>query len=218
MIATIATGHVPYALTAALTTLSWAGLGETLASVFRETPALQPGLPADPTTQTPAASQLHDLRPRRAPAAPEVLDSASTPLARTLQQERETLATLRRSIQQLFAQTPFETGHPHPAEALLARVWQEPQVAARRIGHLLGDASWRGRADLLRCLGHVPAAGGPGLRWVRNALRSADPDLREAALYALEWWNTPAGWRLLATHRDPDPYLARYVEQLLDQG
>lgn len=118
-------------------------------------------------------------------------------------------------LERVLRSQAFETGMHHPAVDFLREAWTyDPEGIEAEVGRILSVGKWRG-PDLIRCLAWVPAAAGPGLRWVADALKHEDADWRDAAIYALEHWETPAGWDLLRQHEDPDPHLASYARDLL---
>ena len=131
-----------------------------------------------------------------------------------------TSAGFRRRLLAALEAQPVEDGTWHPAEDVLRwAVGSFPLEAGRWVSDVYLDLSDQPdvAAGLLQCLSRLAssAVGAWGARLVKNGLRHQDVAVREAAVIAAEAWGEPALLDLLRTHREPEGWLAEYVEQVL---
>lgn len=125
----------------------------------------------------------------------------------------------RRLLAALVAQ-PVEDGMWHPAEDVLRwAVGSFPVEAGRWVSDVHLDLSDKPdvAAGLMQCLARLAFSdvGTWGPRLVKNGLRHRDVAVREATVIAIESWGQPGLLELLRAHREPEAWLADYVEQVL---
>ena len=116
-----------------------------------------------------------------------------------------------------------EDGATHPAQEILrdAVLGYSRDETSRWLTELLSASDPSRRAGILQCLGRLeqPEAIQVGKRLVLNALRSADVEVRAAAISTIEQWATHDILDALRNHRETIPWLRRYVQQVLhDHG
>ncbi|RJP38960.1 MAG: hypothetical protein C4547_03960 [Phycisphaerales bacterium] len=146
------------------------------------------------------------------------------PLRTIQQQDIDSLdSEARRFRRQLVAaleEDPIEDGVSHPAERLIEQAFCDDADRAR--GWLSDALSAISpvrpgtAASLLRCIGRIDYAqtGAWGLGVAADALRHGDPEVRDAAIRALESWGGNDCLVMLRGHHDPEAWLRSYVEQV----
>ena len=134
----------------------------------------------------------------------------------------ERVEELRRDIQALIETEPIEDGIRHPAERRLKdELSGNPVIAPNVIQHLFDE--WRERpvlaSALLRCVGRCDASvvGQWGVALASDALSHKNVEVRDAGVSALELWGGEEARQVLQVHteREPVPYLASYMKQVV---
>lgn len=128
-------------------------------------------------------------------------------------------ARLRYALSSSIADQFVEDGWTHPAQAVLEEHLAHHGVEA------LEDVVWvfekldnYRRAALMKCLGRLEWPVAVDRRMLDLAVRSLaskDLELRDATVCALERWESQEALAVLRSHRDPVPWLAAYVAQVL---
>jgi hypothetical protein len=121
------------------------------------------------------------------------------------------------TLAERLATNPYEAGEPHPLVPELTAGLAEHTAAQVREVVALFERRPDLRADLLRCLGRLPAdAAASGLlSLLTHALALPSLRVRGAAVRALEDWGSAAAWEVLRRHEEPDARLADYVRRVL---
>lgn len=113
-----------------------------------------------------------------------------------------------------IATEPVEDGMSHPAEKFIAAFAEKHGAAGVRSAiRELGTS--RLTADFLRLLGRAARLdGGTRAEILRDALKSSDLEIRDAAVQAAESWNDRALAAILRTHREQVPWFADYLQRV----
>jgi hypothetical protein len=130
--------------------------------------------------------------------------------------DRREVDNLEAQLVSAFEEFEVEDGYEHPAERLMeSALRQNPETKSTLLG-LFRDPYFRHRTALLRCIGRLPAeiAGTWGIGMVAEALQDSDLTLRDAALRAIEHWETAEAMTLIRDYRDPHPWLEQYVGRI----
>jgi hypothetical protein len=124
---------------------------------------------------------------------------------------------LKSRLHFLFDAEPVEDGRTHAAEQVIYQALRQHKKATIWLLELANDVAYVHRVALLRCLGRMPAdlVGSWGLSVMSQALGSDDVEVRDAAICAFELWGTREAAEVLRAHHDPEPWLARYAEAVL---
>ena len=120
-----------------------------------------------------------------------------------------------------FEVEPVEDGIAHPAEHILedALHTADQRSLLSRVGALCADTTRPSfAASTLRCLGRLQSPGSSVWRAgvVRAALASPAAELRDAAVQAAESWGDPHLVQVLRSHRETEPWLSRYVREVIE--
>ena len=123
-----------------------------------------------------------------------------------------------------FEVEPVEDGIAHPAEHILHILEEALHTADQRsllgrVGALCADTTRPSIvASTLRCLGRLQSPGSSVWRAavVRAALASSAAELRDAAVQAAESWGDPQLVQVLRSHRETEPWLSRYVREVIE--
>lgn len=135
----------------------------------------------------------------------------------TIMDQRWRLAA--RDLKAAFEAEPVEDGLKHPGEGILGTVLSEhPKEGAVWICSLIVEAGNPAFAsDVLRCLGRLKAPA--TLEWrkslIRSALNDRDPEVRDAAIQAVENWGDSGLLSELETHAEPLDWLRIYLERVV---
>lgn len=120
-----------------------------------------------------------------------------------------------------FEDSSVEDGTGHHAELIIANALV--QAGDRRALHwfknFCTDASQPGFASsVLRCLARVDSIGTESWRaaLVRDGLAADSVEMRDAAIQAAESWGDSNLIAILIAHSDPEPWLQRYVLDVID--
>lgn len=120
-----------------------------------------------------------------------------------------------------FEEEPFEAGMDHAADAIIEEALRS--AADTRIFEWLWalclDPVYSGiSASVLCCLGRqahpIPMAWGTEL--VRSALNMEDAEIRDAAVQAAEFWGGQDIRHGLKAHREPLPWLGKYIQGVVE--
>lgn len=116
---------------------------------------------------------------------------------------------------------PVEDGIAHPGEHILEDALRtaDQQSALGRISELCADPTRPGfAASTLRCLGRLQSPGSSVWRAavIRAALASPAVELRDAAVQAAESWSDQDLVQVLRSHRETQPWLNRYVKEVIE--
>ena len=120
-----------------------------------------------------------------------------------------------------FEVEPVEDGIAHPAEHILedALHTADQRSLLGRVGALCADTTRSSfAASTLRCLGRLHSPGSSVWRAavIRAALASPAAELRDAAVQAAESWGDPQLVQVLRSHRETEPWLSRYVREVIE--
>ena len=130
---------------------------------------------------------------------------------------QEILDQLRDELLALLRRIPFEPGYDHPAQEILSRTLRKPG-GPQAIAQVMEDPRRpRFADDILGCLGQMDSPGDPEWRQqvLRSALQSDDPRIRDAAICAADLWQDPGTLPVLEAHQEPTGYLARQLEEMI---
>jgi len=117
-----------------------------------------------------------------------------------------------------LAQEPVVDGFNHPAEPILERAFErQPERLAHRFERLISEHLDSSKvADILRLFARLrPYRSEWRQQIVRTALGSSSPDVRDAAIQAIESWGEPGLTDLLRSHTDTADWLAQYAAGVL---
>jgi hypothetical protein len=119
-----------------------------------------------------------------------------------------------KELRSALAQDPVVDGFKHAAEPILERAFaREPEKLAYWFEGLIME---RPDADLLRLLARFkPYTPQWRQQIVRAALGSSSPDVRDAAMQAVESWAEPQLVDLLRSHTETARWLAEYAAQVV---
>lgn len=123
-----------------------------------------------------------------------------------------------KDLDSALAQDPVVDGFKHPAEPILVRAFaREPEKLGYWFERSLTEHSDASKiADILRVLARFKPC---TPRWrqqiVRAALASRSPDVRDAAIQAVESWAEAELTDLLRSHTETAPWLADYVARVV---
>ena len=126
-----------------------------------------------------------------------------------------------RELRAGFHNRPLENGLDHPAEGTLIQAIEilGPDTVLPWITEYLAEPSYQFQADLITCLSRIVPPGHTD--WpasvVALGLGSADLSVRDAAASAAENWLNPQVVQILQDHREPEPFLAKTIREILRQ-
>ena len=119
-----------------------------------------------------------------------------------------------------FAAEPFEDGMDHEAEQILVRAFMS--IEAKHLLTWLTDFSTdlsrpNLASSILRCLGRLNNPGTQGWRTqlISDALAKGTPEIRDAAVQAVEQWDESGLASVLKSHNEPLPWLQDYIRDVL---
>ena len=120
-----------------------------------------------------------------------------------------------------FEVEPVEDGIAHPAEHILEDALHTAgqRSVLSRVGALCTNPTRPSfAASSLRCLGRLQSPGSSVWRAgvVRAALASPAAELRDAAVQAAESWGDPQLVQVLRSHRETEPWLSRYLREVIE--
>ena len=118
-----------------------------------------------------------------------------------------------------FAAEPFEDGMDHEAEQTLERAFKniEAQYLLIWLADFCTDVTNPNLASsILRCLGRL----NPGTQvWrtqlISDALAKGTPEIRDAAVQAVEQWDEAGLASILKSHHEQLPWLQDYIRDVL---
>ena len=158
---------------------------------------------------------LFEIRPS---GEKDGLEAAAAQKALIEDQERERLAN---RLWMAFAADPLEDGMSHPAEEIIGEALRstedKPVLDWFRTFSL--DAERPGfAASVLRCLGRQTTPPGTDL-WrtelVKAGLDMDDIEIRDAAVQAAESWGDRSLADVMKAHRESEPWLQEYIENVI---
>ncbi len=125
------------------------------------------------------------------------------------------------SLYSAFDAEPFEDGMDHPADQIIENALRSTsdERILEQFGALCLDIERPSFASsILRCLGRQTDIGNAAWRAgvVRNALATADIEIRDAAVHAAESWGGAKIVDVLMSHNEPEPWLRDYVREVID--
>lgn len=115
-----------------------------------------------------------------------------------------------------------EDGFDHPAEDIIKRALenQEEETSLWLRTLVSGDRSGSLIAPVVQCTGRVVEEACP--RWAldlfHEALSHDDPEVREAAVVALEGCEADEAIAILEKHEETEPWLKSYIQKILQHG
>jgi len=110
---------------------------------------------------------------------------------------------------------PIESGWDHPAEGPL-RDFLIEHGAATICGTIFHGQHRAALADFIRLLGRMELVDADvRSSIVRQGLRAASVEIRDAAVQAAELWGDPASLECLRDHEETTPWLADYLGRVL---
>lgn len=121
-------------------------------------------------------------------------------------------------LMSLFEGEPLESGVEHAAESVLAHlVRTAPTIAMDVATRILADSEELVAPQLIRCVGRLVSARAEAvfMPMVKDALKSSEISMRDAAVRALEGWGTPGAVHALAGYEEPVPWLRDYAVRVL---
>ena len=130
------------------------------------------------------------------------------------------LKSLLTELEADFAAEPFEDGMDHEAEQTLVRAFAN--IEAQYLLTLLTDfctdvTKPNFSASILRCLGRLNDPGTQAWRTqlISDALAKGNPEIRDAAVQAVEQWDEPRLASVLKSHQEQLPWLQDYIRDVL---
>ncbi len=120
-----------------------------------------------------------------------------------------------------FETAPLEDGMDHPAEKIIEQALQsnESHCVLEELRSLSLDAAHPSfAASVLRCLGRQQNPGTDTWRTdlVRDGLTVDDAEIRDATVYAAEWWGGREMRNVLQSHSEPEPWLRDYIRNVIE--
>ena len=148
-------------------------------------------------------------------AGPELVTLQRVPVE---DQKQQQLATW---LWAAFESEPLEDGMDHPAEEIIERALQsnESQCVLEALRALSLDVAHPSfAASVLRCLGRQQNPGTDTWRTdlVRDGLDVDDVEIRDAAVYAAEWWGGREMRNVLQSHSEPELWLRDYIRDVIE--
>lgn len=129
---------------------------------------------------------------------------------------------LLRQVGMALDAEPLEAGMDHRAESVLAEALKgsAPSGMFDAVRDCCLSADGRvAAADLLRCLARLSEPGTD--RWradlIRDALKTGEVEVRDAALEAAEAWKSRSMLEVLRSHVDPDPELRGEISEIVGE-
>ena len=129
-------------------------------------------------------------------------------------------AKFERDLEASFRAAPVESGVAHLADRIVEDALRV--VPGELVYDFLGEyfrnaESPSFAADALRCLTRLarPATAEWRARIVREALASADQEIRGCAIQAAESWEDSGLAEILRAHEEPKAYLREYLQDVL---
>ena len=125
------------------------------------------------------------------------------------------------SLHSAFEAEPFEDGMDHPADRIIENALRSTrdERILEQFGALCLDIERPSFASsILRCLGRQTNIGSAAWRagLVRNALATADIEIRDAAVQAAESWGGTEIVDILISHNEPEPWLRDCIPDIID--
>ena len=121
-----------------------------------------------------------------------------------------------------FQAEVLEDGVTHPAEGTIGKAVQSAQ--SERVLQWLREFCLDAKrpsfgASILRCLGRLESPGTASWReeLVRAALAMENVEIRDAAVQAVELWGDGQTAMILIAHRDPVPWLHKYLQDVIEE-
>ena len=120
-----------------------------------------------------------------------------------------------------FESESLEDGMDHPAEEIIEQALQsnESQCVLEMLRALSLDVAHPSfAASVLRCLGRQQNPGTDTWRTdlVRDGLDVDDVEIRDAAVYAAEWWGGREMRNVLQSHSEPELWLRDYIRDVIE--
>ena len=158
----------------------------------------------------------------RARLFPVLLDTAwlRSPVAQPVVAEDRKRERLVIVLHAAFETDPLENGFDHPAESIIADALEEtggPQALEWMGAFCLDTSDPSFAASVLRCLGRMERPGTSVWRasLIGDALGLDEVQIRDAAAQATESWADGDLAEVLATHEEPEPWLRRYISDIV---
>ena len=125
------------------------------------------------------------------------------------------------SLYSAFEAEPFENGLDHPADQIIENALRSTrdERILEQFGALCLDIERPSFASsILRCLGRQTDIGNVAWRagLVRDALATADIEIRDAAVHAAESWGGAEIVDVLISHNEPEPWLRDCIPEIID--
>ena len=116
---------------------------------------------------------------------------------------------------------PFENGMDHPADQIIEnalRSTRDERILEQFGGLCLDIERPSFASSILRCLGRQTNIGNAAWRagLVRDALATADIEIRDAAVQAAESWGGAEIVNILIAHNEPEPWLRDCIPEIID--
>ena len=131
----------------------------------------------------------------------------------------EHLEDLAANLRASFLEEPVEDGVTHEAEKILGdavRHLGRERTLERLFEMCTDDSAAAFAASALRCLGRLEKGVPPKWqeKFVLGGLRSADFEIRDAAVQAAESWGSGNLMDILMSHDEPESWLADYISKV----
>ncbi len=120
-----------------------------------------------------------------------------------------------------FEEEPFENGMDHPADQIIEdalRSSRDERILEQFSALCLDIERPNVASSILRCLGRQTDIGNAAWRagLVRDALATADIEIRDAAVHAAESWGGAEIVDVLISHNEPEPWLRDCIPEIID--
>ena len=119
-----------------------------------------------------------------------------------------------------FESEPLEDGMNHRAEQTIERAAHNipEQDLLPMLEELATDPAQPSvSSGILRCMGTLADLGNPvwKQRVIARALQQDDVEIRDAAVQAAEGWGNPELADTLRAHKEPEPWIRQYIEEVI---
>lgn len=127
-------------------------------------------------------------------------------------------ARFEEQLQGMFIAEPIEDGVTHPAQNLIEKALEEDEpLVSEWIRAFVDTQRPSFAAAALKCAGRLLSPGSEQWRMslVEQALKHEDPEVRDAAVQALESWGGERAVEILKKHHEPRPWLRDYIDRVI---
>ena len=180
----------------------------------------------DPELITPDGGKVAALRIREclksvcSPALVEDEDHIREPASR-VRIRVSIYDRFRDSFLRSLEDEPIEDGFSHPAEEIISNALDASQLTClEHLERLYRECVNKPSvcSGLLRCVGRIEpgVAGSWGRDFASRGLTHTDPEVRESAVRALEFWGGSESISMLRAHEEPISWLADYITEVIE--